>query len=493
MKSLLRSLLCLSLSFCPIAWAGLNHEPLSGEAYTLTNQAYQALGRQDDATAETLVRQARALSPASYQLAMLLLDIQMRRGEWQQASQLSAELLRELPDDSLLLANSGFIAMQQSHNEQARSYFEAALRNPGLTAQQEKNVRDALATLPEKQSAPISVPVAVSASAAEPPLYAAYRFLNQHDEVNALAKFEEGFAQQPGTANQYADAAYTAKHLYRNDEAIALLQKALDANAALPAEQKAFTPQQAFTYRREIQQMNRSWGLVSSLSYQYNALTSTSKVNTLQGGMEAYWQPNDFAGNRDGHLFQLFVGGNETLYDAQGGNIGKKTAQGTVGVRYKPFSSLGMVAVAQKILPLGNAIPSDTLLQLAYSDAVGSEVNVVDKGWRTWQYFADAAYFVNARRSYNTFEGSYGQVYRFSENTNGLLWTPHLVLAAEYDSAALQPSAVGVGPGLKMRYWLREDRYNAPPSWFELNVQYRFELTHANRSKGLLMRAIYWY
>lgn len=487
-----RCLLVLAcFSYAAPIWAAMNTEPLAGEAYTLADQAYQAIALHDDVTAEQLVNKAREIRPDSYQLAMLLLDIQIRRGEWGAAQTFADTLLKELPKDALLLANSGFIAQSRNRHAAARGYFDAALKSPGLNDDQRLNVRAALASLPPDNAAAPSAPVVSNSQSL---LDDAYRALREHDDARALAAFQTAFSMHPGTPAQYADAAYAAKRLGRNAQVIELLQLALDRNDALPADQRPFDAQRMFGYRREIQQINRSFGAVVSLGYQNNTLTAASQMNTLQGTVEAYWQPNDFIGNRDGHLFQLFAGGVETLYDAQAnGRVGGATAQGTVGARYKPIADIGMMLTAEQRFALGNASSSDTLLRVAYSNESGTDLNVRDLDWRSWQFYTEAAYFVRARRSIESFEGSYGQAYHLAEVSDRYVIYPHAVLAAEYDSAANIKGALSAGPGVKLRYWFREDRYNAPASWLDLTLQYRFEITQTNRARGVIARATLWY
>lgn len=469
----------------------MNTEALKGEAYALADRAYQALALRDDETAEQLVVKARALQPDSYQLAMLLLDIQMRRGKWDDAQKLSDDLLTQLPHDASLLADCGFIAQFQQRIGAARSCFEDALKHPGMDSAQRLNVQKALDGLRLSvalQPAQISVVDKRHALLTD-----AYRWLDEHEDEKALNAFQAAFALAPGTPEQLASAAYAAKNLHNNKLAIKLFEQALDADRGLPVGKQPFDVQQVFTYRREIQQMNRNWGATVALTYQHNAISSTSRLNTLQGGAEIYWQPNDFIGNRNGHLFHVFAGTNETLYDAQGGKTGSATAQATVGLRYKPFPSLGMMLVAQRLYPLTNQARNDTYLHVGYFDAVGSEINLRQSDWKNWQYYADAGYFVNAKRTYGLLEANYGQAMHVADSGDRTIFTPHIVLAGEYDSAAMKPLAVSIGPGVKMRYWLREDLYNAPASALEVSLQYRFEMTHANRIKGWLMRAMYLY
>lgn len=470
----------------------MSMEALSGVAYTLADSAYQALARHDDETAESLVIKASALQPDSYQLAMLLLDIRMRRGKWDDAQKFADDLLTLVPHDASLLADCGFIAQFQQRNDAARGYFEGALKYLGLDSAQRLNVQKALDSLRshEVQSQPAQVSVVDKRYAL---LTDAYRWQNEHKDEQALNAFQAAFAIQPGTPEQLASAAYAAKNLQNNKLAIKLFQQALDADRGLPVGRQPFDVQQVFTYRREIQQMNRNWGATVALTYQHNAISSASKLNTLGGGAEIYWQPENFIGNSNGHQFHVFAGVYETLYDAQGGQTGSATAQATVGVRYKPFSSLGMMLVAQRLYPLANQAINDTYLHVGYFDAVGGEINLRQSNWKNWQYYADAGYFVNAKRTYGLFEANYGQAMHVVDVGDRTIFTPHIVLAGEYDSAAMKPLAVSIGPGVKMRYWLREDTYNAPASALEVSLQYRLELTNANRIKGWLMRAMYLY
>jgi hypothetical protein len=46
-----------------------------------------------------------------------------------------------------------------------------------------------------------------------------------------------------------------------------------------------------------------------------------------------------------------------------------------------------------------------------------------------------------------------------------------------------------VGPGFNVRYWFREDHYNAPRSYLDFGVQYRTSLGggESDRAKGWFM------
>lgn len=55
--------------------------------------------------------------------------------------------------------------------------------------------------------------------------------------------------------------------------------------------------------------------------------------------------------------------------------------------------------------------------------------------------------------------------------------------------------SLGAGPGVNVRYWWREDRYNAARSYVDLGVQYRFALGggDSQRAKGLFATATLYY
>ena len=81
---------------------------------------------------------------------------------------------------------------------------------------------------------------------------------------------------------------------------------------------------------------------------------------------------------------------------------------------------------------------------------------------------------------------------------------PDLIPAADWnwqkDRAALPEGSVsltsdsrtwslGAGPGVAVRYWFREDHYNAPRSYLDWSMQYRFPIGGGNteQAKGLFM------
>jgi adsorption protein A len=85
-----------------------------------------------------------------------------------------------------------------------------------------------------------------------------------------------------------------------------------------------------------------------------------------------------------------------------------------------------------------------------------------------------------------------GRSYLIGSDNRTVLY-PHAVAALEYDSAAAQRTSAGAGPGVSLRHWFREDKYNAPRSYFDVTLQYRAHLSGDNRAKGLFINTILNY
>lgn len=536
----------LLLSVIPFGVSAEENAPLDGEAFRLTDQAYRELAAGNTDAANAALNKALQLRPDSLQLGLLLLDIQQRKGDLNAAQQQADDLLAHFPNNPQILIQRGYLAQRQQRHQAAMEDFYAVLNQQGLNAEQQHNVRlawadsalatkqyqvalDALAPYAGEQEASVQLRRAyayvglnnqeqahTAAQLAEAgsgsdsqheaarqlleqtrpvvlsDLDQAYAALRDKNDQAALDAFQRAFAAKPGTAAQYSDAAYAAKRLGDNATAISMIQQALDANAQLPEGQKAFDAQLEFGYRREIEGMSRTFGAVVNASYQSNGFGPQNNINVMQGGLEAYWQPEKI-GYQNGKIFQMFARGYETLYDRNGGATGSQTQQGSVGARYKPVGDMNVVLTAERLFRIGDLATTDWLLRVGYSTGDGTDIKPYDSDWSTWQFYTEGAYFKTADRYIQSMETRYGHSWRLDGIDSRLVMTPHLALLGNFDNRATPQTAVGIGPGVSFRYWFREDAYHAPSSWAELNLQYMKELTNTRREQGLMLNAILWY
>ncbi|WP_175107615.1 bacteriophage N4 adsorption protein A [Pararobbsia alpina] len=541
----LLSLVCLNVMAQPA-------EKLTPDAYRLADAAYKALSMGNLPSAESYAARALAAQPDSQQLGLLLLDVYVREGKTADADTLAAKLLKQFPDSPQVLAQSGFLAQRQERNEMAWRYLSAALeKGQGQwTAEQQRSLRlawadaalaahrpdqatEALRPL-ENESDP-AVQLRVSQTrliegdregslhaaelalshasteqdrsyaqalidqahsqaklehddAARKTLQQAYDLLREHNDSEALDMFQRGFDAGAGNASNYADAAYAAKRTGDNPRSIALFKQSIDADDT----EQIFDAQRRFGYKREVEQLERTWGFILSVPYQNYPFGAAGTVDVLQPGIEAYWQPPKI-GYQDGRIFQLFVRGYGTAYDGSGGVTGGPTLQGSVGARYKPIADQNIVLTGERLVKIGNLAINDWLLRLGYSSEAGTDLLITEPSWRSWQAYAEGAYFVQEGRYIIYSELRYGHTWLLAKISDWLTVYPHLVVAGDHDNKAVHQTALGVGPGIQLRYWFRESRYRAPASWLDVTMQYRFPLTSAERARGLVVRAILWF
>ncbi|NPT39789.1 bacteriophage N4 adsorption protein A [Paraburkholderia sp. 1N] len=523
-------------------------ETLVPRAYRLADAAYKAIDAGDLPRAENFASRAFKVQPTSQQLGLLLLDVLIREGKIEQADAQAEALLQRFPKSGRVLAQHGFLAQKEGRYEVAVRDFKAALETGEWNAAEQRNLRLALADsalaahdpdeasealLPLQDDPDTAVQIRIAqlrlrngdregaihaaelaqshastdedrqsaaeliALAQQPPpsddkamkmLQKAYDLLREGKDDTALEAFRQGFAGGAGNAGNLADAGYAAKRIGENYQAIEYFKRSLDADET----EGSFDEQRKFGYRREVEQLERRWGFEVSLPYQGAAFGPQGTVSVLQPGIEAYWQPPKI-GYQNGRIFQLFVRGYGTAYDGSGNVTGGPTVQASVGARYKPLADQNVVFTAERLIRVGNLSVNDWLARIGYSSEAGTDLRVTEPSWRSWQAYAEAAYFVSEGRYIIYSELRYGHTWRLPAINDHLTVYPHLALAGDHDNRQTNQTAIGIGPGIQFRFWFRESRYSAPASWADVTVQYRLPLTSAARARGLVVRATLWF
>lgn len=549
MGKVIRRLAGLAALVCWLAGSpahAADDAPLNAAAYAFAEQAYAALAKGDVDEAGKAAEAAMRAQPGSRQLGFLRLDIYMRKDDLAAAQKLADDLVGSFPGDADVLVQRGYVEQRRKLYQAAMNDFYAALSVPqgikdvsrqrwirlswadcALSTQQPEVALDALSPYANESDAAIQLRMAnaywalgkrpethraaelaeqaagngneremarqllqASAPVVLGDLDMAYARMNQKDDAGAVQMFKRGFARTAGNVYQYIDAGYAAKRINDNASEVEWFSRALDADRR--AESPVLDEQQRFNYRRNNQEVERRFGAVASVVYQGNGFGPMNNFNVVQSGLEAYWRPEG-DGNRDGRLLNFFVRGFENVWDGAGGAVGAQTIQGDVGVRYKPFSSLNLIVLADRMFRIGDLSSNDWAVRWAYSDGVGGDLNPMQSSWLMWSFYTDGSYFMAAPQYIQTFEARYGRTWRLAALGDRFTLTPHLVLSGDHQSLAVPPNALGYGPGISLRYWFREDAYRAPASWCDLTVQYRFETTPTNRAHGLGVRAILWY
>ena len=313
----------------------------------------------------------------------------------------------------------------------------------------------------------------------------AYLSARVGDDDRALAAFTRSDEEGKLPPSAYADVAFTALRLKMDPQALRYFRKSIDA---VEAEQLSLAPQALFDTRRAVAEVSRDYGATVGLSLRGTgalsggAATSSGAVtDSAFAGAEAYWRP---FGYRGGQYAEVFARGFYTLKDKAGGPTGVDSIVGAVGARWKPLTDHTLVLSFWRQFPVSAQLNSDWVAQASYFTGTGLDLRVADESWWTAQFSADAGRYLQQHQTYALVGVRVGRSYRLDSISSKLVAQPHAVLAADYNSSLAYTTAVGVGPGLNLRYWFREAKYAAPQSYVDFTVQYRAKIAGDQRAKG---------
>ena len=295
------------------------------------------------------------------------------------------------------------------------------------------------------------------------------------------------------------DLAYSFKRAGKNQKAMHYFKQSIDRApklATLAAEQKMQAIKLDYDLRREHETLSREWGMYSALTY----WTPVKGDAVLQGSQEFYWQPV----NQNGRKVQIFNRYYGNLWSASAGtpgpvestpwiaSYGWSTAQGGIGVNWKPISNANLVLAVEKLFPVGQQGLDDWLYRVGYSWDQGVELNPVKKNWPYRTFYTEYVQWASSARQIMGMEARWGKSRRSGGEASRSILTPHLFVTANYDSGYdgndnQTRFALAAGPGIVLRKWYREDGYNAPKSYWDLTLQYRFNFG-VRRIDGLLVQ-----
>ena len=456
-----------SVGFCllltSVLVAAPTPPPLTGEAFHLAEETYRLQKSGDLPGALKSVEAALGASPDHPQLLRLKLDLLFASGSLPACEALRQRLAAQQPGDSAL------------------ALFEVYLR------QREGRTDEALA-LATRLCEASEIPAEVRRQAR---LARAYIHLSRQQDAAALEQFTAALgAQSPPSAWQ--DAAYAAKRLGRNTEAARLFACALDARGSLASSQADAA--QEFGLRREVETLRRTWGVLAGTAYRQGGLFPgvVSEQRILQQGLEAYWQPEALAQN--GRSVQFYVQAFENLHNGHEGTAGGPTVQGGAGFRIKPLASQNLVFAVQKLFQGGRLAIDDWLFRAAYSREAGLDLRPWQEDWNYWSFYTEGDSFAKTGHYVHQLELRAGHAWRVPVAGGSSMVSPHLVLAADYDNRLpMDCTAAGLGAGLSLRHWFREDRHQAPASWLDLTLQGRVRLNQASRGSGLFITLTAWF
>ncbi len=317
------------------------------------------------------------------------------------------------------------------------------------------------------------------------PTETAYLAARLGDRTLAYDAFSEAYQAGDLDGSQLIDAAYAARRDYHNEDAVSWLKQAIDE---VDAGRLSLSPEGLFSLRREVSDISRRWGANIGLFYGSTGISDgyitppASAGRSMQIGSEVFWRP-PVIGYRDGRTVDLFVRQFTTVYDSLGGAVGLSTMQGAAGLRVKPFTNLNLALEAARYFKIGRYSRDDTLVRAAISDGFNTDLMPGADAWWTGWYYGEAGRYFDSDEDFALANASLGR--SFSLNDDGtLIVTPYIGIAADYNNTYATEFALGAGPGINLRYWFRQTKYEAPMSHIDINGQYRARLGGDDRARG---------
>ena len=135
----------------------------------------------------------------------------------------------------------------------------------------------------------------------------------------------------------------------------------------------------------------------------------------------------------------------------------------------------------------------DWLAQIGWSLDYGNDLLVDRQSWWTQRYYAEIGRYLQQGINYGLASAMVGRSYKVSADGRTVAF-PHLFAGVEYTTDdPVDKTAAGIGPGISVRRWFREDVYDAPRSYFDLTLQYRARITGDDRMKGLYLNGLLSY
>ncbi|VVO52925.1 hypothetical protein PS850_00406 [Pseudomonas fluorescens] len=475
----------------------------------MAGQAYASLARKDAATAVALANDAIARAPRNPAYRRLLVSALSEQKRVPEAIAAASEGLSITGDDARLLAQRGRLRQQSGDDAGARQDFTRALALGSLPAYEEASL---YAAIGQRRTARERLQQARDTGELESmsQLQIAYLSVQAGDDDAAHGSFRKADADTRLTPTATQDAAYTAMRVNDDEQAVSYFKRVIDAQGSGDLDMPA---QQLFDTRRAVADVSRTWGLTSTTSYRGNssssglsaAPTSGSTSNdNLQNSTELSWRP---LGYRNARFVELYGRVTDTLWSKNSdSDTGFDALQGAVGVRVKPFTTLNVMTAVERTFPLGSSdVDGDWLVRLGYGSSVGTDLRVDTASWWTSQLFAEAGHYINDSRDYFNSEWQVGRSYAIGGTGSRWVSFPHVVAAFDYDSKMHSETAAdgstdsssgkagGLGVGNNVRYWFREDTYNAPRSYVDFSLQYRVKVLGDERAEGVFARLTYSY
>jgi hypothetical protein len=193
-----------------------------------------------------------------------------------------------------------------------------------------------------------------------------------------------------------------------------------------------------------------------------------------QAGVEVSYQPEKIGFN-NGRKFQIYArflsGMTQDRLE-----LNPDSYQAGIGLRIKPLSDHNLVLSAERLIKVGNFARNDWMLRAGYSRDYLTDYQEDKTGWWSYSLYLDAALIDPSDPDIfltSQFTGGYSMIL-----AKGLVLQPRLSALASWQKDSFrEASLIEAGPGLNIRYYFNDTKYEAFRSYIDLTVEYRIKLS----------------
>lgn len=292
--------------------------------------------------------------------------------------------------------------------------------------------------------------------------YAAYA---QRDYKSAIQHFEQALKTSPGKRDIRLQLAYAYKITGQNDLAVQNFKTAIDSGG------------QNFALRREVEQLENRFE-VSSYAIYRDESSSTRQLGAdltrSQTGLEVSYQPENI-GFRNGRKFQIY-GRLLSAMKQDSLAIDPDSHQGGIGLRLKPLANQNLVLSAERLVKVGEFARNDWMIRAGYSYDHGTDYQPDKAGWWSYSLYLDAALIdPSSPDIFLTSQVTGGYSMTLAE---GLVLQPRLTALGSWQKDSFRTASLfEAGPGVNIRYYFNETKYEAYRGYLDLTVEYRLKLS----------------
>lgn len=296
----------------------------------------------------------------------------------------------------------------------------------------------------------------------------AYEAYGNGEYKTAIIHFERALIFLPHNRDIILQLAYAYKKTGQNSAALKKFNTAIDQYGDSNA---------PFALRREVEQLENRFEANGYMIYRDESSSPRqlgADLTQSQAGVEVSYQPKK-AGFNNGRKFQVYA-------RLLSGMIQDRLAlnpdsyQAGVGLRIKPLSDHNLVLSAERLIKVGDFARNDWMLRAGYSRDYLTDYQEDKTGWWSYSLYLDAALIDPASPDIfltSQVTGGYSMIM-----AEGLVMQPRLSALASWQKDSFrEASLIEAGPGLKMRYYFNDTKYEAYRSYIDLSIEYRIKLS----------------